>query len=175
MPRKLVAVAGVEPASLDYQSSALSLSYTAMVDPAGLKPAPHSLKGCRSVTRAPDQEMAVAEGLEPSHGRINSAVPYQLGYATKYFGCGGESRTRINSFTRRVLWIQLSYTAILVDREGFKPSHGVCRTPMLSVTSPAHNFGGCGWLRTTNLALMRRTLFPFELHSRLKFGSPRRN
>ena len=27
--------------------------------------------------------MAVAEGLEPSHGRINSAVPYQLGYATK--------------------------------------------------------------------------------------------
>ena len=38
---------------------------------------------------------------------------------------------------------------------------------MLSVTSPAHDFGGCGWLRTTNLALMRRTLFPFELHSRL--------
>ena len=27
--------------------------------------------------------MAVAEGLEPSHNRINSAVPYQLGYATK--------------------------------------------------------------------------------------------
>ena len=28
------------------------------------------------------QELAVAEGFEPSHGRINSAVPYQLGYAT---------------------------------------------------------------------------------------------
>jgi hypothetical protein len=27
--------------------------------------------------------VAVAEGFEPSHGRINSAVPYQLGYATK--------------------------------------------------------------------------------------------
>jgi len=27
--------------------------------------------------------LAVAEGFEPSHGRINSAVPYQLGYATK--------------------------------------------------------------------------------------------
>ena len=26
---------------------------------------------------------AVAEGFEPSHGRINSAVPYQLGYATR--------------------------------------------------------------------------------------------
>ena len=25
----------------------------------------------------------MAEGFEPSHGRINSAVPYQLGYATK--------------------------------------------------------------------------------------------
>ena len=28
-------------------------------------------------------QMAVAEGFEPSHGRINSAVPYQLGYATR--------------------------------------------------------------------------------------------
>jgi hypothetical protein len=25
--------------------------------------------------------------------------------------------------------------------------------------------GGCGWSRTTNLALMRRLLFPLELHS----------
>ena|GEM_PF-3971031 len=40
---------------------------------------------------------------------------------------------------------------------------------MLSVTSPARNFGGCGWIRTTNLALMRRTLFPFELHSRVNW------
>jgi hypothetical protein len=27
--------------------------------------------------------LAVAEGFEPSHGRINNAVPYQLGYATR--------------------------------------------------------------------------------------------
>ena len=55
-----------------------------MVDPTGLKPAPHGLKGRRSVTRAPGQRgLAVAEGFEPSHLRINSAVPYQLGYATK--------------------------------------------------------------------------------------------
>ena len=114
----LVAAEGIEPSSLDYRSSALPLSYTAkVVDPTGLKPAPHGLKGRRSVTRAPGQEhfrlpiadcrfaptqwcflartpignrqskigndLAVAEGFEPSHGRINSAVPYQLGYATK--------------------------------------------------------------------------------------------
>jgi hypothetical protein len=44
----------------------------------------------------------------------------------------------------------------LVDWEGFKPSQEVCRTSMLSVTSPARKAGGCGWSRTTNLALMRR-------------------
>ena len=54
---KLVAVEGIEPTSLDYQSSALSLSYTAMVDPTGLKPAPHGLKGRRSVPRAPGQQL----------------------------------------------------------------------------------------------------------------------
>ena len=54
----------------------------------------------------------------------------------------------------------------LVDREGLKPSQEVCRTSMLSFTSPARKFGGCGWSRTTSLALMRRLLFPFELHSR---------
>ena len=31
------------------------------------------------------------------------------------------------------------------------------------ITSPIN---GCGWIRTTNLALMRRLLFPLELHSR---------
>ena len=46
----------------------------------------------------------------------------------------------------------------LVDWEGFKPSQEVCRTSMLSVTSPARKSGGCGWSRTTNLALMRRLL-----------------
>jgi hypothetical protein len=33
--------------------------------------------------------LAVAEGFEPSHGRINSAVPYQLGYATKMVAGAG--------------------------------------------------------------------------------------
>jgi hypothetical protein len=34
--------------------------------------------------------LAVAEGFEPSRGRINSAVPYQLGYATKKKGEEGK-------------------------------------------------------------------------------------
>ena len=58
MPRlKLVAVEGIEPTSLDYQSSALAVElHREVVDPTGLKPAPHGLKGRRSVTRAPGQQ-----------------------------------------------------------------------------------------------------------------------
>ena len=112
------------------------LSYTAMVDPAGLKPAPHDLKGRGSVTRAPGQEIGCGGRIRTFDSRINSPVPYQLGDATK-IGCGDESRTRIISFTRRALWSQLSYAAIWWTWEGFKPSQEVCRTPMLSVTSPA--------------------------------------
>lgn len=52
----LVAVEGIEPTSLDYQSSALAVElHREVVDPTGLKPAPHGLKGRRSVTRAPGQ------------------------------------------------------------------------------------------------------------------------
>ena len=55
-PSKLVAVEGIEPTSLDYQSSALAVElHREVVDPTGLKPAPHGLKGRRSVTRAPGQ------------------------------------------------------------------------------------------------------------------------
>ena len=56
-PRKVVAVEGIEPTSLDYRSRALPLSYTAMVDSTGLKPVPHGLRGRCSVTRAPSQKM----------------------------------------------------------------------------------------------------------------------
>ena len=80
----------------------------------------------------------MAEGFEPSHGRINNAVPYQLGYATRNeFGCADEIRTRTLSFTRRVLCYPIELRRNLVDWEGFKPSQEVCRTSMLSVTSPA--------------------------------------
>ena len=50
---------GIEPTSLDYQSSALAVElHREVVDPTGLKPAPHGLKGRRSVTRAPGQYIA---------------------------------------------------------------------------------------------------------------------
>ena len=80
----LAAGEGVEPSTSESKSEVLPVtpSRNELVDPTGLKPAPHGLKGRCSVSRAPGQKMAVAEGLEPSHGRINSAVPYQLGYAT---------------------------------------------------------------------------------------------
>src|SRR6476661_8529676 len=54
-----------------------------MVDPAGLKPAPHGLKGRCSVTRAPDQKIGCGGRIRTFGSRINSAVPYQLGDATK--------------------------------------------------------------------------------------------
>src|SRR5713226_3585029 len=159
MPRQsLVAVEGIEPTLIDYRSSALAVElHREVVDPTGLKPAPHGLKGRRSVTRAPGQRgLAVAEGFEPSHGRINNPVPFQLGYATRKIGCGGETRTRTPSFTRRVLCYPIELRRNLVDWEGFKPSQEVCRTSMLSLHHQPENFGGCGWSRATNLALMRR-------------------
>src|SRR6266540_6513815 len=56
-PLKLVAVEGIEPTSLEYRSSALAVElHREVVDPTGLKPAPHGLKGRRSVTRAPGQK-----------------------------------------------------------------------------------------------------------------------
>lgn len=90
-------------------------------------------------------DLAVAEGLEPSHGRINSAVPYQLGYATEGIGFFINWRMEATKgveplstgLQNRRSGIPLSYIAEnLVDREGLKPSQEVCRTSMLSVTSP---------------------------------------
>ena len=41
--------------------------------------------------------LAVAEGFEPSHGRINSAVPYQLGYATRRLNLAAATRLELVS------------------------------------------------------------------------------
>jgi hypothetical protein len=196
----MVAVAGIEPTSLDYQSSALPLSYTAMVDPTGLKPAPHGLKGRCSVTRAPGQKIGCGGRIRTFGDRINSAVPYHLGYATKNFISHKEAQkaqidqtlflfcaslwqnlaaaTRVELVSSRLQdersGSQLSYAAIWWTGRDSNPHvkfAGLlcCRY----ITSP--KFGGCGWSRTTNLALMRRLLFPVELHSRRYFGSPRRS
>ena len=54
-----------------------------MVDPTGLKPAPHGLKGRRSVTRAPGQRIGCGGRIRTFGNRSNNPVPYQLGDATK--------------------------------------------------------------------------------------------
>src|SRR5260370_39222366 len=77
----------------------------------------------------------------------------------KRIGCGDETRTRIISFTRRALCYPIELRRNLVDWEGVKPSQEVCRTSMLSLHHQHKSFGGCGWSRTTNLALMRLLLY----------------
>ncbi len=59
-----------------------------MVDPAGLKPARGGLKGRCSVTRAPDRKSGCGGRTRTFDNRINSPVPYQLGYATKELVAG---------------------------------------------------------------------------------------
>ena len=59
-----------------------------MVDPTGLKPAPHGLKGRCSVARAPDRKIGCGGRIRTFGNRINSPVPYQLGYATKEMVAG---------------------------------------------------------------------------------------
>ncbi len=81
-----------------------------LVDPTGLKPAPHGLKGRCSVSRAPGQDWLWRK----------------------------DSNLRMAALTVR------------------------CLTNLATPQS-----GGYGWIRTTNLALMRRLLYPLELHSRL--------
>ena len=140
------------------------MSYTAkVVDPTGLKPAPHGLKGRRSVTRAPGQEIGCGGRIRTFDSRINNPVPYQLGYATKTkSGCGDETRTRIISFTRRALCYPIELRRNLVDWEGFKPSQEVCRTSMLSVTSPARNIWWL-WVELNHQPRAYETLALFRL------------
>gem|GEM_PF-5663165 len=105
----MVAAEGIEPTSLDYQSSALPLSYTAMVDLTGLKPVPPGLKGRCSVARAPGQEIGCGGRIRTFGGRINSAVPYQLGYATN-FSATKRHKKHISSFLCfcASLWLNLA-------------------------------------------------------------------
>src|SRR5207253_10574580 len=84
--------------------------------------------------------LAVAEGFEPSIAGLTIRCLTNLATPQKSeTGCGDETRTRIISFTRRALSYPIELRRNLVDREGFKPSQEVCRTSMLSVTSPARS------------------------------------
>lgn len=167
-PLKLVAVEGIEPTSLDYQSSALAVElHREVVDPTGLKPAPHGLKGRRSVTRAPGQQDGCGGRIRTFDSRINNPVPYQLGYATRELAAATRVELAHPRLQDECSVIQLSYAAILVDWEGFKPSQEVCRTSMLSVTSPARTFWWL-WVELNHQPRAYETLalIPLELHSR---------
>ena len=116
-----------------------------MVDPAGLKPALRGLKGRCSVTRAPDRNMAVAEGLEPSITGLAVRRLTNLATPQKKW----MRRRELNSHqlvykTSALDPIELRRKN-LVDREGLKPSQEVCRTSMLSLHHQPETFGGCGW------------------------------
>lgn len=82
-PGNMVAVAGVEPASLDYQSSALALSYTAVGWSDGAQTRTSRLKRpllCHSSSGPRHWLWRKDSNLRC---RINNPMPYQLGYATK--------------------------------------------------------------------------------------------
>ena len=64
----------------------------------------------------------MAEGFEPSHGRINSAVPYQLGYATRNW-------LREQELNLPVLAYETSEPPLLYSR--VNPSDGFCSRDVL--------------------------------------------
>src|SRR5260370_40601447 len=88
----------------------------------------------------------------------------------KRIGCGDETRTRIISFTRRALCYPFELRRNLVDWEGVKPSQEVCRTSMLSVTSPARRIWWL-WVESNHQPRAYETLalIPLELHSQELF------
>ncbi len=113
-----------------------------LVDPTGLKPAPHGLKGRCSVTRAPSQETGCGGRIRTFDSRINNPVPYQLGDATR-IGCGSRSRTCR-------LWLM-------------RPASRHC-------SIPASQIGGDEGSRTLIVRFTRPMLcYPVELH-RQEFG-----
>ena len=165
------------------------LSYTArLVDPTGLKPAPHGLKGRRSVTRAPGQKdwlWRKDSNLRMAGLTIrcltNLATPQRMAAATRLELVS----TRLQD---ECSVIQLSYAAIwwtgrdsnphkkfaglLCCRLHHQPENiSDCRLRLCgrnpstlkesnrqSAIGNLKCLGGCGWSRTTNLALMRRLL-----------------
>ena len=87
-------------------------------------------------------------------------------------GCGDETRTRTISFTRRALCYPIELRGSLVDWEGFKPSQEVCKTSMLSVTSPAQSIWWL-WVESNHQPRAYETFaLPLELHSRLQSWKP---
>src|SRR6266436_5798942 len=162
MPRlKLVAVAGIEPTSLDYRSSALAVElHREVVDPTGLKPAPRGLIGRRSVTRAPGQKgLAVAEGFEPPITGLTIRCLTNLATPQK-FDLAAAARLELAHprLQDECSVIQLSYAAIWWTGRDSNPHKKFAGLLCCRLHHQPEDVGGCGWSRTTNLALMRRLL-----------------
>ena len=80
----------------------------------------------------PRNKLAVAAGFEPAHGRINSALPYRLGYATIvhaqrvrrllgfHIGRDGWTRTSDSRLPTPV-GLPLPHIPKLVEQGGFEP------------------------------------------------------
>jgi hypothetical protein len=145
------------------------LSYTArLVDPTGLKPAPHGLKGRRSVTRAPGQEIGCGGRIRTFDSRINNPVPYQLGYATR----GLAAATRVELVSSRLQdersVIQLSYAAIWWTGRDSNPHK---KFAGLLCCRLHHQPERIWWLRVESnhqpRAYETLALIPFELHSHI--------
>ena len=154
-----------------------------LVDPTGLKPAPHGLKGRRSVTRAPGQhlecgdlsplfftgrgkrrqvgalhKMAVAEGLEPSIAGLTIRCLTNLATPQRNWLRRRDSNSYHLVYKTSALFIQLSYAAIWWTGRDSNPHKKFAGLLCSRLHHQPENFGGCGWSRTTNLALMRRLL-----------------
>ena len=95
-----------------------------MVDPAGLKPAPHDLKGRCSVTRAPDQNIA---DCRFSIADLNARRGDQWLIARSQIG----NR-------------QLTIGNDLAVAEGFEPSVIALTVRCLTNLATPQNFLGCG-------------------------------
>ena len=98
-----------------------------MVDPAGLKPAPHDLKGRCSVTRAPGQKIGCGGRTRTFDIRINNAAPYRLGYATRNWTINRVQKLVAFAMTRlshlrevaAAARVELASTRLQVERSGF--------------------------------------------------------
>ena len=127
----LVAAEGVEPLSLDYRSSALPVELhreespkskvkcpksvlglltldigrwtldLKLVDPTGLKPAPYGLKGRRSVTRAPGQDIAKTLPIANCRLPICSLIMKVLSPGTSSF----VQSTQIGNWQSAMIWL----------------------------------------------------------------------
>lgn len=120
-----------------------------------------------------DLKLAGEEGVEPSHGHINSVVPYRLGYSPTTISQKWYSGRDLNSHAPSEA--QVSKTCVAP----FTPPELV-KTEIAAISSPPSQGGaflpklGLTWSRCPNsnrdLGFRRPLLYPVELQ-RVYFGN----